>query len=279
MKLHHLPLLMVLSFHPGPATLAQVDQGTPAKVDAADPTTLAPMTEQQKATMLKLANIQKHFGKELNSPGVELSLKETGRAHQADRTLVTYNLYAQGFPEGSVFTLVIFQLDSSVQQVMNGVTLDKNGMAICAGREGTCKSDQPNDPIDLAIFAGKGEPKRFALVTADKSKKGAISVIPFPNSTTDNGCHLESVIGTPNGELTFIQASGFDPGEELIMSGKSYDEEHRDVVKAAPDGSYFATLLPAVKGKKSGKTVLELKSKKCAPKITFSWGEGAYQLQ
>jgi hypothetical protein len=34
----------------------------------------------------------------MNSPGVELSLKEINRSHAEDRTLVTYGLYAFGFP-------------------------------------------------------------------------------------------------------------------------------------------------------------------------------------
>jgi len=236
------------------------------------------LTPEQRAKVEQLGKIQKNFGKRMNSPGVELSLREMTRSQEADRTLVRYRLYGTGLPAKATFALMQVQIDGSVNQVMDGVTLDASGEAICAGREGTCQGNGPNDPIDLVVYAGKAEPKRFGLVSDDEAHvKGFVGVVPFPNATTDKGCRLESIIGTRNGELTFIQGDGFEPNAELTIDSQSYDEQHHDTAKAEADGSYFAAVLPYVSGKKSGKSVWEVRSKSCNPKLTFSWG--TYRLE
>jgi len=214
----------------------------------------------------------------MNSPGVELSLKEISRSQTPDRTLVKYGLYATGLPKSSTYTLFQVQIDGSIIKNLEGVTLDANGRAICAGRVDTCQGNGPNDPIDLIVFAGKAEPKRFALISDDEAHlKGFVAAVPFPNFTTDKGCRLESIIATPNGELTFIQGSGFQPNEELMIDSESYGERHHDITKAAADGSYFSAIMPYVLGKKSGKTVWEVKGRSCNTKLTFAWG--TYHLE
>jgi len=216
----------------------------------------------------------------MNGPGVTLSLKEVERNKTSDRTLITYSLHADGLPKDEIYTLFQIQLNGSVLKNIAGITLDPSGQAVCAGPEGTCKGEAPNDPIDMVVFAGKGEPKRFALVSQDDDQtRGFESVQPFPNATTDKTCKLESVLGTPGGELTFIQASGFAPNAELTIKSQSYDEKHDYTAKADADGTYFSALLPAVAGKKSGKTVIEVKSASCSPKLHFQWGENSYHLE
>jgi len=258
----------------GVAVAQQANQATPpsARNTAQD---LAP---DMKSKVELLAKLQKHFGKDMNSPGVELSLKETNRSRSGDRTLVTYSLYGVGLPPDTTYTLIQVQLDGTMAKVMEGVTLNSKGEAICAGREGTCSGDGPNDPVDLVAYAGKGEPKRFGLVSDDEAHvKGFVAVVPFPNAKSDKGCGLESIIGSPNGELTFIQGSGFEPNADLTIDGESYGEKHHDKSTAQADGSYFSALMPYVAGKKSGKTTIEVKSKNCDPKLTFEWG--TYHLE
>jgi hypothetical protein len=236
------------------------------------------LTAEQKALVVKLANLQKNFGKKMNSPGVDLSLREISRWRASDRTLVKYGLYATGLPKDSTYSLLRIQISGKVLKQMDGVTLDSDGRAICAGRKGTCSGSTPNSPIDLVFFAGKSEPMRLSLVSNDDSHlKGFVQVIPFPTSVTDKGCKLESIIGTPKGEVTYIQGSGFEPNEELTMEGESYGEKNHGVAKAEADGSYFAAALPDVLGKTSGTTMWSVKGKSCNPTLTFSWG--TYQLE
>jgi hypothetical protein len=98
------------------------------------------------------------------------------------------------------------------------------------GGRAHARATAPTIPIDLVVYAGKAEPKRFGLVSDDEAHvRGFMGVVPFPNSTTDKGCRLESIIGTPNGESTFIQGDGFEPNAELTIDSQSYDEKHRAV--------------------------------------------------
>jgi len=236
------------------------------------------LTPEQQATVVRLSNLQRNFGKgTMNSPGVTLSLKEISRKRATDRTLVTYGLYATGLPKDRTFTIFEVKISGQFNKFLQGVTLDSDGRAICAGRKGTCSGSTPNSPIDLVFFAGKAEPKRLALVSEDGQLRGSVAIVPFPNATTDKGCHLESVIGTPKGEITYIQGDGYEPNEELTTDGESYGEKNHFVAKAEADGSYFATTMPSVLGKESGITTFEVKGKNCDPKLTFSWG--TYQLE
>ena len=235
------------------------------------------LTSGAKETLVRMTNLAKDF-KKLNSPGVTLSLKELSRWRAADRTLVKYQLYAAGLPQTSTYTLVQVQLSGQSLQQLTGITLDGDGRAICAGRPGTCRGKSPNSPVDLVLFAGIAEPKRFALVSdSPDHPKGVAEVIPFPKAMTDENCRLESIIGTPKGELTLIRGTGFEPNEELTTDSESYSERHHGVSKADADGSYFVAALPNVKGQVSGTTEWQVKGKNCSPKLTFSWG--SYHLE
>jgi hypothetical protein len=236
------------------------------------------LTSEQIATLTKLANLQKNFGKKMNSPGVDLTLKEIDRTPTTDRTLVKYQLYATGMPTDLTYTLFKVQISGKILKQLDGVTIDSKGRAICAGRTGTCSGSEPNSPIDLEFFAGKGEPIRLSLASNDNSRvRGFISATPFPNAATDKGCRLKSILGTPKGEVTYVQGNGFEPNEELTMDSESYGEKNHGVSKAEADGSYFSVAMPNVLGKESGTTTWSVKGKNCNPKLTFAWG--TYHLE
>src|ERR1051326_3693648 len=237
------------------------------------------LTQDQMSRLTKLVNLQKSFGKKMNSPGVDLFLKEISRWRISDRTLVKYELSAIGMSRDLTYTLFKIQVSGQILKQLDGVTLDSGGRAICAGRKGTCSGPNPNSPINLVFFAGKSEPIRLSLASTDESHplRGFIQAIPFPNSVTDNGCKLESILGSPKGEVTYIQGSGFEPNEELRMDSESYGEKNHGVTKAEADGSYFAVALPNILGKLSGTTKWSVKGRNCNPTLTFSWG--TYQLE
>jgi hypothetical protein len=278
-KMRVMVLILVSVLYQGTVAISQSVQTTPPP-QTLSPNTAGSLPPEKKAIILKLANLEKNFGKGMNSLGVDLSMKETSRTHAEDRTLVHYDLYAKGLPHKSVYTIYQVQINGSILKNLDGVTLDEDGRAVCAGTPGTCTGNGPNDPIDLMVYAGKGEPKRFALMSDDEAHlKGFVEVVPFPNDATDKGCRIESIIGTPNAELIYVRGNGFEPNSELIIDSESYDEKHHDITKAAADGSYFSAIMPSVLGKKSGTTSLEVKAKNCNPKLTFSWGEGTYHLE
>ncbi len=229
----------------------------------------------------KLADLQKQFArKTLNSPGVELFLKEEERAKSPTRTLVTYGLYASGLPLDRTYTMIQIQLDGSLITAKEGVSLGANGRVICAGRSGTCHGAQPNDPIDIVVYAGRGEPKRFGLISEDSDKlRGFTYVVPFPIVAENKGCRLQAILGSPNGELMFLDGAGFAPNADLTMESRSYDETHGGPAKADSGGTYFSAMLPYVAGKDTGKTRVRINSSSCSPEITFTWGKDTYHLE
>jgi hypothetical protein len=236
------------------------------------------LTQDQKAAVMRLANLEKNFATKMNSPGAELTLKEVGRSRGNDRTFVRYELYTTGLPKNVTYTLFQVQINGAILKNLAGVTLDSNGQAICAGREGTCRGGSPNSPIQLALFAGTGEPKRLSLVSDDEAHlKASVEVVPFPNSVTDRGCTLESILGTPKGEITYVRGSGFEPNEEIAVESDSSGEKLHATEKAEADGSYFEVFMPNVLGKTSGTTVVRATGRNCSPELTFSWG--THQLQ
>lgn len=267
-----LPLVLL-----GALEIVQASQATTAQTQSRSAVGIDALAPEQRTRIEQLAKLQKHFGKDLNSSGVDLTLKEIGRSRIDDRSVVQYELYATGFRANSDFTLFQVQMDGSTVKRAEGVTLDKNGRAICGGEKGKCQGNGPDDPIILVVSAAIGEPKRFILVSNDTlQSKGFVSVTPYPNAAIDGSCRLESVLGSENGELIFIQGSGFAPGTDLAVDSQSYGEKRQQSVRAGTDGSYFATLMPYVQGKKSGTTVFQVKSKTCSPTITFKWGENSY---
>jgi hypothetical protein len=114
------------------------------------------LTTDQKTMVVKLANLQKNFGKGMNSPaGVDLSLKEISRWKVEDRTLVKYELYAVGVPKDLIYSLLRVQISGKILKQLEGVTIASDGRAVCAGRKGTCSGSSPNSPIDLVFFCRK----------------------------------------------------------------------------------------------------------------------------
>src|SRR5438477_1841304 len=91
------------------------------------------LSADQVAMVSKLANLQKNFGKKMNSPGVDLSLREIRRWRAADRTLVKYELYAIGLPTNVTYALVKIQINGTLIKQLDGITLYSDGRAICAG--------------------------------------------------------------------------------------------------------------------------------------------------
>jgi len=173
----------------------------------------------------------------------------------------------------------MWQLGGQPQTVMNGVTIDENGTAICAGRPGTCSGNKEDDPIDLAMSGGLGETKRIGLIAPDKSTQVFAVVVPFPNRGMDAGCSIEAALVTPNAEAVLMFATGFKSGEQLDIQIVSEGERQSPSAKADPNGNYEWVVLPFKKGLTKGQARVSVRTAACTPTLPFSWGEGSYRLQ
>lgn len=129
------------------------------------------------------------------------------------------------------------------------------------------------------MFAGRGEPKRFALASDDWKLQAFAEAVPFPIEQISNGCKLSVETSAPDYTAVILRGSGFQPDEALTFDVASGTEGSKQQVLATPEGTYTAVIAPTVKGQKSGKASASITSPKCSVAVQFPWGEGSYKIQ
>lgn len=217
----------------------------------------------------------------LNSPGLSLQLEEMGRGPIQGHTVVRYRLRLRGAAFGARFRLAVW---SSVQTqprvVLNGVTLDPGGLAICAGRPGTCGSPKhPDAPATLALEAAQGELERVGLISPDGKSRAFALVTPFPALGNDRNCRVELLRYGPEAQAVSVYAAGFAPKAALLIQMDSAGESHRQSAAADAHGEYHAVIAPQVRGVPSGVFRILINGPACAPAASIHWGAGSYVLQ
>jgi hypothetical protein len=216
-----------------------------------------------------LVKMHDAWGPKASSPNTRLTIKESARVGQ----LIKFRLYAEGLPKDGIYTIVTWPVtQNGPSKSLAGVTLDESGLAICAGKPGTCGGDKPNDPIDLTVQPVPGEPLRLGLVSEDGATKVFAKVVPIPLRGEDRGCAVEGVLLTPGTEAVLIEGSGFPADGELQMDSDSGGEHHGERKKADADGRYVSAILPYKKGATHGTLKVTLKSVGCSPSIKVPWG-------
>ena len=209
-----------------------------------------------------------------NSPGSTVILKETSRNVMGGRTVVSYRLFASGLPKGPHFTLWTWILGNEPKAVADAF-INPEGLVV--NRLGDIK--QKEDPIDVRVFAGRGERKRFALTSDDWTLQAFAEATPFPIEQIANGCRLSVEMSAPNYAGVVVRASGFQPNEALSIEMASGPEGGKQQATATPEGTYNAVIFPFVKGQKSGKANVTITTPKCSVAVQFPWGDGSYKIQ
>jgi len=248
---------MLLMFHP---------------IWAAQKAEIDPQTLQN--IVQRSVKIERAWGSQMNSPGASADVTEIYRKPGQGQTLVAYHVSVHGLPSDKIYILAKTEIvTGKVTPVLQGVTLGKDGLLICAGRENTCgDAEKPDDPIDLVLPAQKGEGHHLAVISEDGQSKAFFMITPFPDIATDHGCTLELRRLMPQAALVYAKASGFSPGETVKLESASEIESHDGAVRADSDGTWDSAFLPAVKGMQSGKFRVTARGKSCAPSATMDWG-------
>jgi hypothetical protein len=205
----------------------------------------------------------------ISSPGAFIRAKEVERQGAE----VRYWLYVSGLPIDKNYTLVSWPVtQAKPSTVMEGVSLGKEGIVICAGRtpEQCVDPSQKDGPVDFAFSPTKGEPYRIALVS--KEYKASIVIVPDPISATDKGCTLSVVRLLPRFELAYFTGSGFPPNMEVSFDSQSCDEKHTIKTKTDSAGALQFAMLPFATGHSKGTTSAMPVGIACSPLIKFDWG-------
>jgi hypothetical protein len=216
------------------------------------------------------------WGEKFDTAGAKLLIKETGRSRIEGQTGVVYELFASGLPLNLKYSLWTRLVGSPPQLAADALL---NGEGKVVSQLANAEHDIAEDPINLKVFAGRGEPKQFALISTDGKFRAFAQVVPFPMEFFSGSCHLSAVMTGPSYSGVLIGATGFLSGEDLIVDVRSDGQDIQKQAKATDRGEYETVLLPFVKGKRSGKLRFGIAAKSCEVAIEMPWGEGSYELQ
>lgn len=228
--------------------------------------------EEVPQEAIQLFQMHDFWGPKASSPNLTLSLVEESQVGASFR----YGLKATGVPAGAVFTLGAWPVtQKQPEDVLHGVTFNKDGVGICAGRPGTCGDPaNPDDPIHIPFVAVPGEPIRVAIVSSDGALKAFAKVVPIPVQGEDRGCKVSATLLTPGAELLFLEGTGFAPNSEIVMASDSEGEKHDFKGKGADaQGRYTSAVLPYKTGLTHGTVNIVLKGSSCSPAVKVAWGK------
>lgn len=259
--------------------------------------------EQMRMELVRIASAQANWGPAISSPGLSLELKETGRASTPSGTQISYQFTGKGFTPDMQLTLVRWALNQPVTKIMSGITVNSAGTALCSGStrgaatsptpgaatspaasatEATTppsctKTIAPGAPIAITISAAKGEAIRVGLVTGDRKRGAAVSLIPFPIEGADKGCKISVILGSKDAELVLVRGEGFQKDATYTLGYESFGEKHPISATINPQGQFTAAITPWVTGHDSGDTVIYYQSSTCTPTVSFHWGKATYK--
>jgi len=152
-----------------------------------------------------------------NTPGVELATHEGPRERTSSGTVLIYNILGKGFPADKKYDLWFWKLGQSPQNAIQGASFDKHGLLVCSGKPGFCKGAVADDAVNIKATATLGEPKRFAVISADGTVAGFADAVPFPLEASDKGCRLSVVREAADAAVVAVRVRGFAPNEPLIV--------------------------------------------------------------
>jgi hypothetical protein len=161
------------------------------------------------------------WGEEFNSSGATLLLKEVGRARANGQTVVTYRLFETGLPRDSEYKLWMKLVGKEPQAVADAF-INKDGMVVNSLADPSHKVSE--DPINLKVVAGRGEPKEFGLLANDGDHRAFGQAVPFPIEISAGACHVSAIMTAQNFSGVLFVVTGLHPGEEFQINQQSGSE-------------------------------------------------------
>jgi hypothetical protein len=204
-----------------------------------------------------------------SSPGATLEARQVAR----EGSTVQYHLFAKGLSSDALYQVVAWPVtEAAPQMLMEGVSIGKDGIVMCAGREPNQCGDasKKDDPIEFTFSPAKGEPFRLAVVSP--TSRVAIVLVPLPIEGKDKGCTISIVRLTPKFELAYATGTGFPPASEVQFDTQSYGEKHPVTANTDAIGNLSFALLPIVAGHAKGTTTVKAIGGHCSPSLKFDWG-------
>jgi hypothetical protein len=220
--------------------------------------------------------IPNQWGERFNSEGAKLNYREIGRTEVGGRMVITYNLYASGLPKDANYALWMLSLGGKPQPVADAYISDQGKVVNVLANP---QQHIAEDPINVKVSGARGEPFKFAIISEDESFRAFAEIVPVPMEAVSGDCHLTATETAPYYLSMSIRVTGLQPNEDLTVNTHSGSEGGEVKAKADDHGDYNAVVLPAVKGKRSGKAQFQVVSSGCKIGIEFLWGDGSQKYQ
>jgi len=218
----------------------------------------------------------------LNPQGLHLRFAQFDKRKTANDNAVVYRAYASGAPTGQRYSLVSWTVGEPLQSVVAEVWLNERGLLMCSkptSEQQNADSVSEHDEINLVIQAGKGEPKRFALVSEDQKLLVPGTLVPYPIEAKDKACSVQALLASPHGEAFLLQGSGFPRQTTVNVESISAGERQTGNFQSSVTGELTATVFPFVEGKDSGVAEVHLSTPDCKLDLKLPWGKDSYHIE
>jgi len=203
------------------------------------------------------------LGAEKNSPGVNATVKETGRIRKEKYTEVTYRLIADGAPEDKTYDIYFYDLGK----------FSSNG-----GVAGPIPGVNPNG-FNLHFHKMmRGEWVEVGFISQDKSVKGFVHFAPFPIEAFDKSCHVWLELIVP-GRVFSVDGEGFVPGESVTTISTSGREKLSGELVVAEDGKLPVSIVIAGNVWKQYDANYTVEGRDCRVSVDYQWGRPSTEWQ
>ncbi len=220
----------------------------------------------------RLMDIEVGF-EQMVPPGMSIEAKEVSRKGKSGKDLVVqYHIFVTGVPPDTLFENLDWPANADKPQArLEGISVGKNGILMCAGREPEQCGDpnKPDDPIEFTALPMKGEPTRLAFISSDV--RIGIVVVPDPIEASDKGCTLTAKRLTRAFDLAFLSGTGFRPNTDVqyrVTSEMTSDL----VIKSDANGIIRLSVIPFPGKKKQGTASVKITEASCSPEVSWEWG-------
>jgi len=269
---HTYVLMAILGVFLAAAGQAAKQQPKP-KPPAAAASAAQLQTPSDEELMAKAAQATINWDKS-SSPGVKAEVLLIKKDQANGKPLMQYHLKISGAPKNKLYNLIAWPIMvAQPATIMEGLAIAADGTVGCPpNSDKSCAQRFKGAELKLTYTPGIGEIYRHALISEDHATRIFFSIVPAPMIEQDKTCSLEIVRLSPRFELALIRGKGFTPSEQISFHTQSYQENHDSQPKVNPQGEFWATLSPFVKGRTMGTTQVVVKGKSCAPTLSFEWG-------
>ncbi|MGA7243917.1 MAG: hypothetical protein WBX19_12075, partial [Terracidiphilus sp.] len=216
------------------------------------------------------------------SPAQRLRFVRIEDSARQVQNLTRYRIYAADAQEGTTYVFAVWKIGTyleNMQVFSSSAYVNRKGLLMTrkpTPEEEDQETVDEKAEFDVGVQAANGEPLRFVLHTKDNKFIEPGTLIPFPITSANKGCSLESRLAVPEGQAILNYADGFPPNYDLVVRSDS-SGELKESKHTTDDTGHVAFMdLPFVIGRDAGVLKVTIATKECSVSTDIPWGKGSY---